>query len=444
VSDDKLTYTFTLKKGIKFHDGHPVTVEDIKFAYDIIMDPTVNAAHLRNYYQDIKSAEVLDSHTIRFTYARPYFMAKEFCGGIPAIPKHIFENGDFNDHPNGRHPVGTGPFKFVEWKTGEKIILERNPEYWGTVPQIKRMVFKLITDNAAALIVLKKKNLDLMGLTSLQWVKQTDKDSFAQNFRKEQYYQPNYNYIGWNSLKVYFSDKRVRRALTHLVNREEILATLYFGLGKIVTGTAYINTDYYDRGISPIGYDPKAARVLLDEAGWIDSDGDGIRDKNGVPFKFTFTFSTGSETAEQIATLLKEEFAKSGIEMTIKKLEWATFIAQVQSREYDAVTLGWSLGIEMDPYQLWHSSQATEGSNFTGFVNAEADQIIENVRITFEKEDRIPMLKRFHRILHEEQPYTFLFCKPSLVSISKRFGNVEIYPLGLRPREWTILENPAP
>ena len=126
--------------------------------------------------------------------------------------------------------------------------------------------------------------------------------------------------------------------------------------------------------------------------------------------------------------------------MTIRRLEWASFIKQLQSHEFDAVTLGWSLGIEMDPYQLWHSSQAEAGSNFTAFKNDEADKIIEKVRVTFPKEERVVMLKRFHHILHDEQPYTFLFCRPSLAAISKRFGNVKIYPTGVRQREWTVLD----
>lgn len=444
VSADGLVYTFKLKDGIKFHDGAPLTAWDFKYAYERIMDEKVNAPHLRNYYKDIKSVEVLDDKTIRFTYSEVYFRALEICGGIPALPKHLFErSSDFNKSPLGRAPLGTGPYKFVEWVTGQKIVLERNENYWGKKPEIKRIVYRVITESASALIELKKRRLDLMSLTPLQWVKQTDSERFREAFRKEKYYQPNFNYIGWNSKRPYFSDKRVRRALTMMVDRQKILETLLYNLGIIVTGTAYVNSPYYDKSIKPIPYDPEGAQKLLDEAGWIDHNGDGIRDKDGLPFKFEFLI-TGSEFSNQLATVLKEEFRKAGIEMEIRQLEWATFTKMLDERNFDAVTLGWSLGVETDPYQIWHSSHIKEGSNFVGFSNPEADKIIEEVRRTLDVNRRIELLKRFHAILHEEQPYTFLFCSPSLVAISKRFGNVIVHNLGLEPREWTIPSLLAP
>lgn len=438
ISQDGMVYTFKLKEGVKFHDGTPLTAWDFKYAYDRIMDEKVNAPHLRNYYRDIKRVEVLDDKTIRFTYSEVYFRALEICGGIPALPRHLFEKSeDFNKSPLGRAPVGTGPYKFVQWVTGQKIVLERNDDYWGNKPQIKKIVYRVITEPASALIELKKRKLDLMSLTPLQWVKQTDSERFNEAFRKEKYYQPNFNYIGWNLRRPYFSDKRVRRALTMMVDRKKILENLLYNLGIIVTGTAYVNSPYYDKSIEPIPYDPEGARKLLDEAGWVDHDGDGIRDKDGIPFKFEFLI-TGSEFSNKLATVLKEEFRKAGIEMEIRQLEWATFTKMLDERNFDAVTLGWSLGVETDPYQIWHSSQTESGSNFVGFNNPEADRIIEEVRRTLDVNRRIELLKRFHAILHEEQPYTFLFCSPTLVAISKRFGNVIVHNMGLEPREWTI------
>lgn len=438
VSANGLVYTFKLKDGIKFHDGTPVTAWNFKYAYARIMDEKVNAPHLRNYYKDIKSVEVLDDKTIRFTYSEIYFRALEICGGIPALPKHLFEQHEnFNKSPLGRAPVGTGPYKFVQWTTGQKIVLERNENYWGEKPHIKKIVYRVITESAPSLIELKKRRLDLMPLTSLQWVRQTESERFHEAFRKEKYYQPNFNYIGWNLRRPYFSDKRVRRALTMMVDRQRILENLLFNLGIIVTGPNYVNSPYYDESIKPIPYDPAEAQKLLNEAGWIDHDGDGVRDKNGVAFKFEFLI-TGSEFSNQLATLLNEEFHKAGIDMEIRQLEWATFTKMLDERNFDAVTLGWSLGVETDPYQIWHSSQIKDGSNFVGFSNPQADKIIEEVRRTLDVNRRIELLKRFHAILHEEQPYTFLFCSPSLVAISKRFGNVIVHKMGLEPREWTV------
>ncbi|HDM79089.1 MAG TPA: peptide-binding protein [Deltaproteobacteria bacterium] len=438
ISPDHLVYTFHLRKDACWHDGKPFTANDVKFSYDKIMDPKVDAAPLRNYYRDIKKVEVLDPYTVRFTYSQPYFRALEFCGGLPIVPAHIFGNEDFNQHPFGRDPIGTGPYKFVKWDTGKEIVLERNEKYWGKKPHIDKIVYKIITDNTVAFQVLKQGGLDLMSLRPIQWVKQTRSKRFKKHFRKLKYFLPSYNYIGWNMRRVYFKDKRVRRALTMLVDRQGILKDILYNLGVVVTGPFYINSPAYDKSIKPYPYDPQRAEKLLAEAGWIDHDGDGIRDKDGTKFSFEFLISAGSKFAEQLSTILKESLKRHGIHMTIRRLEWAVFIQQIDDRQFDACTLGWSMGWESDPYQIWHSSQAKKGSNFVGFVNKEADEIIEKARREFDSKKRNEMYHRFHRIIHEEQPYTFLFTMNALVAVDKRFQNVNVYPMGLEPREWWV------
>jgi peptide/nickel transport system substrate-binding protein len=441
ISDDKLTYTFTIRKGIKWQDGTPFTADDVVFSYETIMDPKVDAPQLRSYYQEIKNVEAVNEHTVKFTYARPYFLALEFCGGIPIVPKHVFENGDFNTNPAGRAPIGTGPFRFVKWTTGREVVLEKNDDYWGEKPQINKIVFRIINDPSVTLQVLKREELDVASLTPIQWEMQTSSADFDRNFDKFSYYTPNYSYIGWNSEKPYFSDKRVRRAMTHLVNRKLILGKIMFDLGAVVTNPFYINSPEYDKDIKPIPYDPARAAALLDEAGWTDHDGDGIRDKDGVKFSFEFLIPGGSETGEKIATILKEELDKMGIAMEIRKTEWAVFTSRLNDRKFDAVTLAWSMGVESDPYQIWSSTQAESGSNFVGFKNAEADRLIETARQEFDRPKRIELYRKFSEIVNEEQPYTFLFCRKATVAVAKRFENVIVYPLGVDPIEWYV---PAP
>jgi peptide/nickel transport system substrate-binding protein len=354
------------------------------------------------------------------------------------VPKHIFEKDDFNTNPAGRNPLGTGPYKFVKWNTGSEIVLERNEDYWGRKPHIKRIVFKIINDPSVAFQVLKREELDLAGLTPIQWSRQTQSEAFQKNFDKLSYLTPNYSYIGWNMTKPYFSDNQVRTALTHLVNRELILKEILHDLGEVVTNPFYINSPEYDKSIKPYPYNPEKAKKLLDEADWMDHDGDGIRDKEGVKFKFEFLIPAGSETGEKIATILKEELDKVGINMQIRKTEWAVFTQRLNERKYDAVTLAWSMGVESDPYQIWHSSQAEQGSNFVGFVNKEADRLIEEARTEFNRDKRIELYRKFARIVNEEQPYTFLFCRKSTVALHKRFKGVEVYPLGLDQLEWFV------
>jgi len=441
ISDDHLEYTFNLRRNIRFHDGTPMTARDVEFTFNRIKDPTVDAARLRHYYRDIEGIEIIDDYTVRFKCTEPYWLALEFAGGFPVMPRQVFEKGDFNNHPNGRHPIGTGPYKFVKWETGREIVLERNDDYWGEKAYLDRMVFKIVTDDTVAMQLFKRGEIDVYRrMTAEQWVRQTQGAEFERKAYKLAYDELGYSYIGWNMRRPYFADKRVRRAMTHLIDREGILKSLRYGLGTIVTGNFYINGPVYDHSIKPWPYDPAEARRLLDEAGWVDHDADGIRDKDGVQFRFEFLIPSGSRMSEQLATIMQEDFKKVGIEMTIRKLEWATFEQQVQDRKFDATTMSWSMEIEGDPYQLWHSSQAEKGSNYVGFVNAEADKIIEEGRREFDAETRRAMYRRLHAILHEEQPYTFLYCPQQLTVVDRRFENVRAYNsrLPLEPKEWYV------
>lgn len=439
ISDDHLSYVFHLKKNVHWQDGVPFTARDVLYSYERIQDPKVDAAPLRNYYQDIEKLEVLDDYTIRYAYRTPYFRALEFCGGIPIVPAHLFkEEDDFNQHSIGRQPVGTGPYRLERWDTGKEIVLVRNEDYWDVKPHIKRIVFKIITDNTVALQVLKQGALDLMSLRPIQWMKQTGGERFNEKYQKLKYYLPIYSYIGWNLRKPWFQDRRVRQAMTMLIDRPLILDKILFGLGTIVTGSFYVNSPDYNKDVKPYPYDPAAAVELLKAAGWEDHDGDGVLDKDGVPFSFEFLTSAGSKFGEQIATILQENLKNVGIRMDIRKLEWAVFVQRVQEHDFDATTMAWSLNWESDPFQLWHSSQVEKGSNYVGFVNAEADKLIEEGRREFDAEKRRALYHRFHEIIHEEQPYTFLFTTEALVAVDRRFQNVNVYPMGLAPRQWWV------
>ncbi|MBI2082846.1 MAG: hypothetical protein HYT76_04675 [Deltaproteobacteria bacterium] len=445
ISADRKRLTFTLREGIRWHDGHPFTVDDILYSFDRVMDPKVDTPHLRVYYQDIEKVEKVDERTVRFTMKRPYFMALTFCGGIPLVPKHLYESGDdFNSHPLNRAPVGIGPYRFVKWETGKQIIIERNEDYWGKKPEIKRIRFEFITDDTVALQVLKKGGLDFSGLRPIQWVRQTGSKNFLERFQKYQFYTPSYSYIGWNMRRPFFSDVRVRRAMTMLVNRGQILQKLNFGLGTEVTGPFYFLSKDHNPEIKPLPYNKEEARRLLKEAGWEDHDGDGVLDQNGLSFHFEFLLPSGARFSERLADILKEDLKEVGIEMTIRKLEWALFTQYLSERNFDVVILGWSLSLEQDPYQLWHSSQTEKGSNIAGFSDPEADRIIEEGRGEFDREKRALSYRRLHQIIYEAQPYTFLYTMPNLVALHRRFENVKVYPGGMDPLEWKVVREMMP
>lgn len=439
ISPDNMRFRFRIKKGVLWSDGVELTADDIIYSFQRIKDPKVACAPLKVYYIDVKNVNKIDRYTVEFQYSKLYFRALDICGSIPIVPKHIFDNGtDFNKHNNNRFPIGTGPYKFEQWSTGKKLVLVLNDKYWGKSPEIKKIVYKIIPEPSVALQMLKKGEMDVMSVRPIQWVRQTNSQKFLKNFYKLQYPSPNYSFIGWNARKPAFSDRRVRTALTLMINRDAILDKLLFGIGEIVSGTVYIKSKYYNKNVKPWPYDPAKARELLKSAGWIDHDGDGILDKDGKKFSFTFTISSGSKFAERLGTIIKEDFAKAGIEMDINRFEWAVFVQKLNKKDFDAVVLSWSLGWEDDPYQLWHSSQTRgEGaSNFCGFENREADQIIEKIRSEFDDNRRVKLFYRFHEILHEEQPYTFLYCNPALAVVSKRFDKVKVHTRGLKLIEW--------
>ena len=440
ISPDKMKFRFFLKKGVYWSDGIELTADDVVYSYKKIMDPKVASAQLKVYYIDIKSCRKINKYTIEFLYSRPYYLALIFCGGMPIVPRHIFDNGtDFNTHKNGRFPVGTGPYTFERWDTGRNITLVRNEGYRGKKAMIRRGVYKIIFDPSAAFQMLKKGDIDVMGLREIEWARQTGSERFNEHFYKLKYYLSTFSYVGWNEDRIFFKDRRVRLAMTLLINRRDIRDKLLFGLGEIVSGPFYIFGKSYDRDIKPWPYDPARAVRLLKQAGWVDHDGDGILDKDGKKFSFTFTISSGSRFAERLGSIMKEDLSKVGIQMDINRFEWAVFLQKIQSRNFDATALGWSdPDFQDDPYQIWHSSQIKGGSNYIGFSNKEADRIIEKTRLEFDEKIRIKMYHRFQEILHHEQPYTFLFTTPALVAVSRRFENVLVHTRGLNFLEWKV------
>ncbi len=441
VSADHLRYVFHLRPHVTWHDGVPFSADDVVFSFQKITDPKVEAPSLRVYYSDVAKVEKIDDLTVVFFYKKPYFMGLSVCGTIPLVPKHLFKEGDdFNVNSIGRHPVGLGPYRFVEWKTNKKIVLERYDHYWGEKPEIKTMEFRIVTDDAVAFQVLKKGDLDFTGIRPIQWMRQTQSEKFNSLFGKYKYLLPGYSYIGWNMKSPFFADKRVRQAMTFLIDRQKLLEKINFGLGQVIESPFFINSLQYNRSLQPHVLDVEQSRKLFAEAGWIDSDRDGWLDKDGKKFSFVFLYPSGSKFSERVAPILKEDLKKMGIDMNIERMEWAAFLDRIDRRNFDATALGWSTGFEDDPYQVWHSSQAKEahGSNFVSFENKEADRLMEEARSEFDEAKRKILYDRLQAIIYEEQPYTFLFSSDSLVVVSRRFENVEVHKTGMNVLEWKV------
>ncbi len=443
ISEDGLTIDFVLKDNIRFSDNKPITADDVVFSFSLIKNPKIDNAHLANYFQDVVSCEKIGEREIRFKMSQVYFKSLEIVGSMAIVPEHIYgftDETQFNQ--NRTNPVGSGPYIFEKWEVGSSISLVRNENYWGKKPHIRKLVFKVITNDLAALSAMRSNQIDLVATPPEQFVKLSADKDFLKDYNPIEYWTPSggYSYIGWNMDSKFFSDKRVRLAMTHLVDRENIRDNIYEGMAKIVAGPFYINSPQYNHSLEQWPYDPKKAAMLLDEAGWKDTDGDGIRDKDGVPFRFKFLVTSGNDTRERILKLLKDDFAKAGIDLVPDTYEWSVFIQRVMNKQFDATTLAWTGVMEADPYQVWHSSQTTAGgSNRIGFNNPEADRLIVEARKTLDKDERNALYHKFQEVLHEEQPYTFMFSTPSLGFVSNRFENVIQHTLGFNMNEWFVL-----
>jgi len=430
VSDDKLTYTFYLRRGVSWHDGNPFSAKDVIATLDKITDETTRAAHVRAYLEELDHYEMVDDYTVRFHWKRPYFLSMDAVGDLQIQPAHIL-NGltgmQYNEaatNPLNRAPMGTGPFRFVEWESNQKIVLARNESYWGRKAYLDRLVFRIVQDDTVRQQLAARGELDFWNhVLDEQWAKMED-STFKAKFYRSLVYDASYAWIGWNQkAKPFLADKRVRRALTLLLDRDRIAKTLYYGLRKLTACTFYWASPACD-GIEPLPYDPKQAEALLDDAGWKDSDGDGVRDKGGVPFRFTFMIPASSVNSTKLGTKMKEDYRRYGIDVVLQKVEWTSFTKRLRKHEFDACTLQWGGGPRQDPSQIWHSKGQEGGSNYVGFSNAQADKLIEEARTMFDEPARNEVYRKFGAILGDEQPYTFLFVSPQLTLIRKRVHGV--------------------
>ncbi len=456
ISADHLRYDITLRKNLFYCDYRDpdtgewvrktaVTAHDFKFFADVIRDESVNAAPLRVYYQDLDRIEVFDDRHFSVIWKRPFYGSLSATLSMSPLPKKFywnypgkFDGARFNrDHRRNRMIVGCGPYRLDEWKRDQYIRLVRNENYFGAAygiaPKIDVLYFRIIKHPNTRFQALRAKTLDALGLTPDQWVNRARDRIFTDgSFQKFRYLTPVYTYIGYNQKNPIFQERKVRQALTLLVDRKRILHDIYFDLAECVNGPFYLQSAYCDKALPPWPYDPERAKKLLDEAGWRDADGDGIREKSGRKLAFTILQVANHPTQQKMLPLLKESFAAAGIDMQIQTVEWSVYVRKLDERAFDACTLGWSGSFDPDLYQIWHSSQIEgTGSNFIGYRNAEVDRLIEEMRVTFDLPKRIEIAHKIEKILYEDQPYTFLFTPYALRTISTKFGNVRKFPVGI-------------
>lgn len=442
VAEHNPTITFYLRRGVRFHDGHPFTARDVKFTYEAIVDPR-NASPRASSFEPIRSVDVIDDYTVRVVYERLHSAAiVDWAMGI--VPEHrlneaaleremdrrnltpearktfTLRSSDFNENP-----IGTGPFRFVEWKKDQYVRLTRNDQYWDKKPEYKDLYIRVIPDYVAQEIELQAGAIDAYGVLPHQ----------AARFRKDPDFQVlsspagSYAYIGYNLRRPLFQDVRVRKALGMAINVDEVIRYVLYGEGRRTSGPYYANTPYYNPNTPLLPYDPKGALELLAQAGW-KKNADGWLEKNGKVFEFTLITNHANPQRAAIMTVAQAAWRRLGIRCETRTFEWTVYLKGLESHDFDAFILGWTGGgLDPDLFQIWHSSQTGEFQlNKVGYSNPEADDLIMRIRREYDREKQTELAWRLHDLIASDHPYTFLYSPMSTYALDNKIVMVERKP----------------
>jgi len=431
ISDDKLTIRFHLRKDVKWQDGAPLTAKDVEYTYKVYVDPKTPTAYASDFLK-VKQFKVIDPYTVEVTYDEPYAPALG-SWGQSIMPSHLLEGTDITKSPLTRKPIGTGPFRFREWVTQEKIVVDSYHDYFDGRPYMDRVITRVIPDPSTMFLELKAGRLDQMDLDPLQYRRQTDTTWFKENFNKYKYLAFGYTYLGYNLKRKMFQDRRVRQALTMAINRQSIVEGVLLGLGEVTYAPYKPDTIWYNRNVKKFAYDPEKAKGMLAEAGWKDTNADGILEKDGESFEFTIITNQGNKLRERAATLIQRDLKKVGIKVNIRVIEWAAFLKNfINKRNFDACLLGWSIGIDPNQKDIWNSKKTGERElNFITYQNTDVDKLLELGASTYNTEERKKYYDKFQEIIAEDQPYTFLYVSYALPIISSRIYGIDPAPVGI-------------
>ena len=422
---------FYLRPGIKFHDGHVLDAEDVRFTYESIMNPR-NLSPRAADYEPVKAVEVLDPLTVRIVYKRLYSPAfGTWYMGI--LPQHLLnsaalkaeaerlgkdpQNFTMRHSSFNRNPIGCGPFVFREWKSDQFIRLDRFEGYWEGPPNYQQYVYRIIPDLLTQEMEFYAGTVDSYAVQPHQ-VQRLKRDDRFQNFSGTSF---GYTYIGYNMRRKPFDDRRVRLALGMAIDVNKIIKFILHGQGARITGPFVKQTDFYNQAIQPLPYDPQGALRLLAEAGW-RRNGQGWLEKDGKRLQFTLITNSGNDLRKAILAVAQDAWKQIGIDVRTDLVEWSVFIQKrVNQLDFDALVLGWSMGIDPDLYQIWHSSQTEpQRLNFVGFANDEADELIVRIRQEYDHDQQVAYCHRLHAIIADQQPYTFLYVSKWTAVLDKR------------------------
>ncbi len=414
---------FQLRKGVRFHDAHEFDAGDVKFTYESIMNPK-NLSPRTSDFEPIKEVQIIDRHTVRVIYKRLHSPAI-YSWTMGILPEHLLNDQvlakemerrslseearaafGLRESEFNRRPVGTGAFRFVEWQTDEFVHLKRNEAYWDGAPEYADYYFRIVPDLLTQEVEFRTGAIDYYTALPHQVVRYKQ-DTAYQSFSSLGF---GYSYVGYNNRNPLFADPRVRRALGMAINVNELITYLLYGEGRRVTGPFPQNTEWYNPEVKPLPYDPQGARRLLEEAGWKPNK-EGWLEKDGKLFEFNLITNSGNPIRKNIMTIVQNGWKKIGVKCNTQFFEWAVFLKDfINTGSFDATILGWSMGIDPDIYQIFHSSQSgPQQLNFVGYNNPKADELILRIRQEYDRTRQRELTHELHRVIAEDQPYTFLF-----------------------------------
>lgn len=441
--DGGVELTFELRDDVNWHDGVPTTARDVQFTFDRIKDPATAypRASLLSFYD---SAAVRDSFTIAFYLRRhPGFL--DPWRTISPMPEHILGDvppGELKAHRFGSYePVGNGPFRFVEHRSGDRWTFEANhgfPDGLGGRPYLDRLVYRVIQEPTTRLAEHLAGEVDVYLAIDASQARTVEE---SPGTRIISYPTRNYIFIAWNGKRPLLGDPRVRRALTMAIDRAEIISAVRHGWGEIAKGPVPPFHWAHHWDLEPLPYDPELSRALLDSLGWIDRDGDGMRERGSN--RATLELKTHSSPGRQdIVTLAQASLAQIGIEVRSTVQEAQSLARDVTSpeRDFDAAVLGWAADFHLDDRALFACSEIEGPFQWASYCNPRVDQLLDELVLATDRTRALPLWHEYQEILHREQPYTFLYYEVRPNGVRNRLRDVRMDIRGslINVRDWWI------
>ncbi len=425
ISADQKTITFTLKDNLVWADGTPLTSEDVLFTWKLVTDPNTRTPYASDYLL-VKKASTPDKNTFEVTYEETYAPAIDTWASLHILPKHLLKDEDINNTYFSRKPTGSSYYQLDKWVSGQQVSLKSNINSSQGLPQIEQLISRIIPDTSSQFLELSADNIDLMSINPIQYqrVFPARKDMLEKiNLYKE--LGNGYTYLGFNLKKAPFNDINVRQAINYAIDKDEVIKGVLLGLGEPIASPYKPGTRWNNPNLKSYPYDPNKALKLLTKAGYKKNQ-EGFFEKNGKVLAFEI-LTNQNKQREMTAVLVQRRLREIGIDVTIRVLEWASFINQyIRTGDFNAVVLGWSLSLDPDQFNIWHSSQQGPGQfNFVGYENAEVDKLLEKGRKELDINKRELIYHKFSEQLLNDSPIVYLYAGYGLSAVNKRVQGIK-------------------